>query len=80
MKGRAKRRKNTHKCMCIYLKMDCKCLKHTWKKIGNWEGEKDTEKRSFLSDQRGCFMQGNCTVLLLWERECKLAAWLCDLS
>lgn len=29
------------------------------------EREKDREKRSFRSDQRGCFVKGNCTVLLL---------------
>lgn len=80
MKGRAKRRKKPHISVCIYLKMDCQCLNHTWKKIGNQGRGRKTEKRSFWSDQRGCFMQENCTVLLLLQRKCKLAVRLCDLS
>lgn len=45
-------------------------------------GERKTERkgRSIGSDQRGYFVQGNCSILLLCERKCKLAEWVCDLS
>lgn len=43
-------------------------------------GEKERKGHSVGSDQRGYFVQGNCSVLLLWQRKCKLAVWVCDLS
>lgn len=63
MKGRAKRRgkKQTHKR--VYLFEDGLSVFKSHVEENRESGER--EKRSFRSDQRGYFMQGNCTVLLL---------------
>lgn len=64
MKGRATRRskkKNTHKR--VYLFEDGLSVFKSCVEENRESGER--EKRSFRSDQRGCFVKGNCTVLLL---------------
>lgn len=57
--------KNTHKRVYLFEDGLSVFKSHMEENRESGEREKDREKRSFWSDQRGCFMQGNCTVLLL---------------
>lgn len=59
----AKKKENI--CVYIYLKMDCQCLNRMRERERS-EGERKTERKghSVGSDQRGYFVQGNCSVLL----------------
>lgn len=63
MEGIKGRGEIKHVNVYIYLKMDCQRLREE----GGEEGRRGRlrEKRSLCSDQRGCFVQGNCSVLLL---------------
>lgn len=63
MKGRANRRKKKHTHKRVYLFEDGLSEFKSQREENRESGER--EKRSFRSDQRGYFMQGNCTVLLL---------------
>lgn len=67
MTGRAKGTKKKHTYKRVYLFKDGLSVfkSHMEENRESGEGKTDREKRSFRSDQRGCFMQGNCTVLLL---------------
>lgn len=49
--GREKRKK--HISVCIYLKMDCQCLNHTWKKTGNQGKGRKTERKGHFGVTRG---------------------------
>lgn len=59
--GKQKKKKHTHKR--VYLFEDGLSEFKSHGEENRESGER--EKRSFRSDQRGYFMQGNCTVLLL---------------
>lgn len=63
-KGDRRKKKNIY--VYIYVKIDCQCLNHIGEKERS-ERERKTGRKGHSdgSDQRGYFVQGNCSVLLL---------------
>lgn len=60
-----KKKPHTHKRVYLFEDGLSVFKSHMEENRESGEREKDREKRSFRSDQRGCSMQGNCIVLLL---------------